>query len=253
MDAVTEPRQRPYAPPSNVIAVIQRARSRNLRDRIDGDFMRLAGVPDRAHNRVAVALRFLGLIDEGRRPTDILRALAAAREEEYRDLLGTAIRNAYQEDFERVDPAEDTHATIVDAFKPYEPRSQTDRMVMLFLGLCREAGIPVSEAPRERRMKSPTGTRASRPATRPSERPPGAAVTPRHGVTPPTPAPAGLLFGVTDDDIALLGDDQFEQVWRALGVVARTRAQAHHQRAREEEQSSDDDEGNEADEPVSKN
>jgi hypothetical protein len=244
MDAGPEPRQRPYAPPSNVIAVVQRARSRNLRDRIDSDFMRLAGVPDRAHNRVATALRFLGLIDEGRRPTDTLRALAAAREEEYRDLLSAAIRSAYQEDFDRVDPAEDTHAQIVDAFKPYEPRSQHDRMVMLFLGLCREAGIPVSEAPRERRMKRPAGTRAPRPAPRPSERPPGAAVTPSVGDAP------GLLFGVTDDDIALLGDDQFEQVWRALGVVARTRAQAHHQQAREEP-SSDDDEGDGKDEQVS--
>jgi hypothetical protein len=250
MSTDAEPRQRPYAPPSNVIAVVQRARSRNLRDRIDSDFMRLAGVPDRAHNRVAVALRFLGLIDEGRRPTDTLKALSAAREEEYRDLLSATIRNAYQEDFERgVDPAEDTHATIVDAFKPYEPRSQTDRMVMLFLGLCREAGIPVSEAPRERRMKSPAGPRPARPASRPS----GAPVTPRHGVAPLTPTPAGLLFGVTDDDIALLGDDQFEQVWRALGVVARTRAQAHHQRVREAERSSDDDEGNETDEQASEN
>src|SRR6266536_4395065 len=166
----TEPRQRPYAPPSNVIAVLKRARSRNLRDRIDGDFMRWAGIPDRSHNRVAVALRFLGLIDEGRRSTVTLRALAAAREDEYRDLLSARIRDAYREDFDRVDPAEDTHATIVDAFKPYEPRSQTDRMVMLFLGLCREAGIPVTEAPRERRMKSPTGTRPSRLASRPSER-----------------------------------------------------------------------------------
>ena len=243
----TEPRQRPYAPPSNVIAVLKRARSRNLRDRIDGDFMRLAGIPDRAHNRVAVALRFLGLIDEGRRPTDTLRALAAAREDEYRDLLSARIRDAYREDFDRVDPAEDTHATIVDAFKPYEPRSQTDRMVMLFLGLCREAGIPVTEAPRERRMKSPTGTRPSRLASRPSERTSGAPTPSRYGVATPTPPLADLLFGVTDDDIALLGDDQFEEVWRALGVVARARAQAHQQRMRED-QASDEGERDEEDE-----
>jgi hypothetical protein len=245
-----EPRQRPYAPPANVKAVLQRARSRNLPDRIDSDFMRLAGVPDRSHNRVAVALRFLGLIDEGRRPTDTLRALAAARDEEYRDLLSGTIRDAYKEDFERVDPGEDTHATIVDAFKPYEPRSQTDRMVMLFLGLCREAGIPVIEAPRERRMKAPTGTRPARPASRTAERPSGASTTPRHRDAPPAPPPTGLLFGVTDDDIALLGEEQFEQVWRALGVVARTRAQAHQQRVRDDG-ASDEGERDEGDEQAS--
>lgn len=246
----TEPRQRPYAAPSNVIAVLQRARSRNLPDRVDSDFMRLAGVPDRSHNRVGVALRFLGLTDEGRRPTDTLRSLAAARDEEYREVLSATIRDAYREDFERIDPAEDTHATVKDAFKPYEPRSQTDRMVMLFLGLCREAGIPVSEAPRERKMKSTSGARPIRSSPRSVERPSGAPVTPRHGVAPPAAAPAGLLFGVTDDDIALLGDDQFEQVWRALGVVARTRAQAQHQRVREEP-SSDDHERDEKEEQTS--
>ena len=235
MNGSTEARQRPYAPPANVIAVLKRARSRNLPERIDSDFLRLAEVPEPSHRRVTVALRFLGLIDEGGRPTDTLRALAATPEEEYRDLLSTAIRNAYKEDFDRgIDPAEDTHAKIVDAFKPYQPRSQTDRMVMLFLGLCREAGIPVMEAPRERKMKGTSGgPRPARSSSRSTERASAAPAGPRRDAMPPPPAPAGLLFGVTDDDIALLGDEQFEQVWAALGVVARTRAQAHHQRAKE--------------------
>jgi Family of unknown function (DUF5343) len=229
----TEARQRPYAPPANVIAVLKRARSRNLPERIDNDFLRLAEVPEPSHGRVTVALRFLGLIDEGRRPTDTLKALAAARDEEYVNLLSTAIRDAYKEDFDRIDPAEDSHTKIVDAFKPYQPRSQTDRMVMLFLGLCREAGIPVSEAPRERKMRGTSGPRSTRSSSRTAERASAAPATPRREVTPPPPAPTGLLFGVTDDDIALLGDEQFEQVWAALGVVARTRAQAHHQQAKE--------------------
>lgn len=229
----TEPQQRPYAAPANVIAVLKRARSRNLPERIDSDFLRLAEVPEASYRRVTVALRFLGLIDEGRRPTDTLKALAAARDEEYVNLLSATIRDAYKEDFERIDPTEDTHAKIVAAFQPYQPRSQTDRMVMLFLGLCREAGIPVSEAPRERKMKGTSGPRPTRSSARTAERASAAPAAPRREVTPPPPAPTGLLFGVTDDDIALLGDEQFEQVWRALGVVARTRAQAHHQRVKE--------------------
>jgi hypothetical protein len=231
--ADTEPQQRPYAAPANVIAVLKRARSRNLPERIDVDFLRLAEVPEASYRRVTVALRFLRLIDEGRRPTDTLKALAAARDEEYVNLLSAVIRDAYKEDFNRIDPAEDTNAKIVAAFQPYQPRSQTDRMVMLFLGLCREAGIPVSEAPRERKMKGTSGPRATRSPSRTAERAAPAPATPRRGVTPPPPDPAGLLFGVTDDDIALLGDEQFEQVWQALGVVARTRAQAQRQRAKE--------------------
>jgi hypothetical protein len=234
MHGDTEPQQRPYAAPANIIAVLKRVRSRNLPERIDSDFLRLAEVPEASYRRVTVALRFLGLIDEGQRPTDTLKALAAARDEEYGNLLSTAIRDAYKEDFDRIDPAEDTHAKIVAAFQPYQPRSQTDRMVMLFLGLCREAGIPVSEAPRERKMKGTVrDPRSTRSSARTPERKPAAPATPRREVTPPPSAPTGLLFGVTDDDIALLGDEQFDQVWQALGVVARTRAQAHHQRAKE--------------------
>jgi Family of unknown function (DUF5343) len=242
MNGTTEPRQRPYAPPANVIAVLKRARSRNLPERIDSDFLRLAEVPEPSQRRVTVALRFLGLIDEGGRPTDTLQALAAARDDEYANLLSAAIRDAYKEDFERIDPAEDTHAKIVAAFQPYQPRSQTDRMVMLFLGLCREAGIPVMEAPRERKMKGTSGPRATRSSSRTTERASAAPATPQRQIPSPPPAPSGLLFGVTDDDIALLGDEQFEQVWQALGVVARTRAQAQRQRQRAKEAPSPDSE-----------
>ena len=55
--------RRPYAPTSNVIAVIQRGRSRNLPDRVDDDFLNLAGVNTTGSigRRVSFALRFLGL------------------------------------------------------------------------------------------------------------------------------------------------------------------------------------------------
>jgi hypothetical protein len=33
-----------------------------------------------------------------------------------------------------------------------------------------------------------------------------------------------LLFGVTEDDIAVLSDDEFDEVWAALGKVARARS-----------------------------
>ncbi len=33
-------------------------------------------------------------------------------------------------------------------------------------------------------------------------------------------------FGVTEDDIGVLTDDQFATVWGALGMVARARAQS---------------------------
>ena len=231
--------RRPYAPPSNVIAVLKRARIRNLPERITNDFLNLAGVPSGMESRAAFALTFLGLMEDDGRPTAALRSIAAAGEAEYREQLAQVIRSAYSADFDRVDPSADDHATIMDAFARYQPRSQTNRMVMTFLGLCREAGIEVLDAPRVRevqvadrrsgsrvrsRKKAPTPadstspiteTRASQPTA--SARDPLSAS--HSGQSPP-------LFGVTESDIAALDDAEFAEVWAALGKVARARARS---------------------------
>lgn len=223
--------KRPYAAAANVFGALNRCRTRNLPDKIDNDFIRLAGVPEVVLNRVSGTLRFLGLIDEDGKPTEILRGLAAAPDEQYREILAGAVRSAYEADFARIDPAQDSQKQIIDAFRPYQPRSQTQRMVMLFLGLCREAGIEVKDAPRERPMGATVArnggsaraaaSKPDKPAS-PKRQPPPFNGAPAN-VQPP---PSGLLFGVTEDDIGALNDEQFVTVWGALGVVARARAQA---------------------------
>lgn len=107
-------------------------------------------------------------------------------------------------------------------------------MVMLFLALCREAGIPVKDAPRERsgRSSSSSGKTSSKKGSEASSAtrrrsPPDDG----RGHTPATSSTAGLLFGVTEDDIGVLNDEQFATVWTALGTVARARAQARRDSA----------------------
>jgi hypothetical protein len=220
-------RRRPYAAAANVVGVLARIRGRNLPDRIDNDFLRLAGVPEIVYGRVSEALRFLGLVGEDGRPTDLLRALHAAPEQEYRDALAGALREAYREDFARIDPGEDTTAQIIDQFAPYQPKSQTARMVMLFLGLCREAGIPVLEAPRERKQKAAIrGRTRERPAARPEREATVIAGFPRQPLQQARDEP-DHLFGMSLAEIEqLMAAGQFEKVWTALGVVAQARAQA---------------------------
>jgi Family of unknown function (DUF5343) len=225
--------KRPYAANANVQAVLKRCRTRNLPEQVDNDFIRLAGVPEVVLGRVAGTLRFLGLTDEDGQPTDILRSLAAAPEEQYREILAGAIRNAYEADFARIDPARDTQKQIIDAFRPYQPRSQTTRMVMLFLGLCREAGIQVKEAPRERAMGStvprsarsqPSPGSTGRPQKRKNQ--PGQADNSGNGDGAIHASAPNLLFTVTDEDVSVLTDAEFDAVWSALGKVARARAMA---------------------------
>ena len=212
---------RPYAAPANLKGVLERVRARNLPETINGDFLRVAGMPDSVFGRVTQALRFLGLIHEDGRPTDVLHSISGAPEAEYRKLLEGSIREAYREDFGKIDPSEDAQPRIIDAFMPYQPRSQTTRMVMLFLGLCREAGIPVLDAPRERSMKQADAR--AHPAARGGR--------PRKQADPKPPSDTGLLFGVTHQDIADLGDE-FDEVWAALGKVAKARAKAQVERGK---------------------
>jgi len=151
---------RPYAAPSNVIDVLKRLRSRNLPDRVDGEYLRAAGVPDGSNYRVVFALKFLGLV-ENDIPTSELRAIATSTDEEYRTILKRLIQTAYRDVFEVVDPAEDGADKIANVFKRYTPASQRDRMVVFFLGMCREAGIPTLDPPRQRTSGVAPGERRS--------------------------------------------------------------------------------------------
>lgn len=215
--------RRPYAPAANVVAVLDRVRRVNLPESIDIDFLRIALVPEGTQGRVLQALRFLRLIDVSGRPSDRLRAMARAAEEEFRDLFAGVVREAYAPDFARIDPALDTQSRIMSAFQRYEPRSQTYRMTMLFLGLCRAAGIAVLDAPRERQMQAkqvaPRSTSA-KPTTKVVGLPRGRSGIPASQVNP------NLLFGVTVEDIGALPPSEFAEVWGALGKIAQARARS---------------------------
>jgi hypothetical protein len=180
--------------------------------------------------RVSQALRFLGLVYEDGRPSDKFQALAGAPDDKYKELLDKIIREAYRAEFGMIDPGKDTQSKIMNAFQPYQPRSQTMRMVMLFLALCREAGIPVLDAPRQRQMKE-TPNRKTKTSGQDKANNRDRAKT--DDVKRPTSSSQpqdGYLFGVTEDDIAILDESgEFDEVWLALGKVAKARARAKKQ------------------------
>ena len=148
---------RPYPPPSNVISVLQRVRSRNLPDRIDTEYLRDAAIPQGTVHRTLFALRFLRLVEESGELTNALKAVATSTDEEYKTILSGLIREAYGEVFKVIDPAEDSQEQILNVFRRYTPASQRMRMVVFFLGVCREAGIPTRDVPRQRAMGASKG------------------------------------------------------------------------------------------------
>ena len=143
----------PYAPVDNVLTAIRRMRDRGLPERLGFGELESIGVPPGNAPRTLAALRFLGLVgDDGQRMPAFDR-LGRATTEEYPEVLAEIIRAAYAPIFTIVDPAQDGDIALHDAFRQYEPKAQRTRMVTLFLGLCREAGI-VAGGPPARRART---------------------------------------------------------------------------------------------------
>lgn len=159
---------RPYAPPSNVVAVIHRLRARNLPEQIDADYLRDAGIPEGTVGRTMFALRFLRLVDYDT-PTQALRSIARSTDEEYQATLAGLVRDAYRDVFDVLEPAQDPPERIENFFRRYTPASQRHRMVIFFLGMCREAGIPTLETTPQRTGAPPAPrTRAPQSSGRPA-------------------------------------------------------------------------------------
>lgn len=162
----------PYAPINHVLNVIRRFRERGLPNPLTLQELERVGVPPSNAPRTLAALRFVGLInDEGERTSEFER-IGRASTEEYPGVLDEIVKAAYAPVFTVVDPAENSDIEIQDAFRHYQPQTQRGRMVSLFLGLCREAGIvpggPLQRRTRRRRtiagtQPSATGTLTDRP------------------------------------------------------------------------------------------
>ena len=218
---------RPYAPPANMQAFLHRLRRMNMPPGITRDLLKTIGISENIIPRLFATLRFLELITDRDEPTDTLRGLAGSTEDEYHQLLEKTIRSAYADDFQRIDPSRDTQERVMNAFQRYTPRSQHSRQVMLFLGLCREAGIPTVDVPRRRGMRGKSQSLAST----------GKAVLPRpsknnigNGGRTTQAQRDGLyatsqFLGITLEDAAHLTEDDFWEVWNSVGTLFLRRAQ----------------------------
>jgi hypothetical protein len=198
--------------------------------RITRDIVKNAGISETIIPRVVATLRFLDLITDKDEPTDTLRGLARNNDDGYRQLLESTIRRAYSDDFESIDPSKDTQERIMNAFQRYTPRSQHGRQVMLFLGLCREARIPTYDVPRRRGMrgksqdKKPTRTALLQ---RPLQHTDGTGLQAAHrpGGQRAAHNTTTEFFVITLEDAAHMPEEDFRQVWIAVGTVFLRRAQ----------------------------
>ncbi len=150
----------PYAPKKAVLGVIRRYRDTGLPEPLTLTGLASVGIPSSTTSRTLQTLRFLGLVDEGGNLLEVAQRLKRASTAEYPEALAEIIRAAYLAVFAIVDPAKHDAIAIADAFRQYEPSKQRDKMIVLFLALCEEAGIVDARQPKQRTA----GTRTQRPA-----------------------------------------------------------------------------------------
>lgn len=220
---------RPYAPPANVLACLHRLRRMNMPSVITRDLLKSIGISENIVPRVFATLRFLDLVTDSSEPTDVLRGLAGSTEDEYRQLLERTVRRAYAEEFERIDPSVDTQERVMNAFQRYTPRSQHNRQVMLFLGLCREAWIPTLDVPRRRGMlgrPSPASSAGRSALPRASQ---AARISSGSPAMMLPQADAGMIeapiLGITLLDASHMPEEDFWEIWNSLGILFLRRAQ----------------------------
>jgi hypothetical protein len=131
----------PYAPTGSVLSVIRRYRDHGVpKGAIDNTEITRVGVSDGNASRTLAALKFLGLV-EGDKLSNKFALLNKATTEEYPNVLGDILRDAYSDIFAILNPSKATSVQITDAFRGKEPEKQRSRMIQLFIGLCQEAQI----------------------------------------------------------------------------------------------------------------
>jgi hypothetical protein len=218
-----------YAPPAAVIEVVTRYRDRGLTTPITTEVLERAGVQESLSRRTLQAIKQLGFVGEDGEPTDEFEALTRAPEADFKQRLGEMITAAYADVFKFADPATDSYDAIRDAFRPYNPKGQQERMITMFLGLCEYAGLDVGAAMASRRSDAGT-SRSSAPRATASPRRSTSATKgggKGHSGPPPSAQDAALLAWFNtrpdpSDGWAHADRDRFMMTLRALidGVYA---------------------------------
>lgn len=146
--------QAPYTPTGTMTEVLRRYRDRGLPNPLTTEVLERAGVPETLSQRTLQAMKLLGFVDTDGNSTAEFDAANRAPEADYKDRLGELITEAYRDVITFADPATDSFDRVRDAFRPFNPRGQQERMVTLFLGLLEYVGLDTSAAAASRRRPS---------------------------------------------------------------------------------------------------
>ncbi len=161
--------------------------------------------------RALRTLEGLGLIADGQPTDDLLRFRSAATDADAQSVLADVVRREYADIFTEIGEVESaSEDELLSAFANYEPASQRDRMVGLFLGLCQFSGLVSAPRRTGRRPRSASASAiGSRSGTEPQRqrRVPTETRTVRLSSGPTlTLQVSGGVLGLPPDDLEFVFD-----------------------------------------------
>jgi hypothetical protein len=207
-----------------VLAVIQFYRKRDVPASVTLTNLQQIGVTEALAPRTMTALKFLNLLHDDGTTSEQFRAIRYASDDDYQRVLTGILEAAYKEVLDHIDITKAGDRELNNAFIPFSPGGQRPRMITLFQALAKEAGWPLAVEPK---ASSPRPT-AAKPAqkARPEGRQRAGSGLVDHRSQTEQNTGSGLRLSVTDADLDVLSEDDFDTVWSALGLLQKARRQS---------------------------
>jgi len=112
--------------------------------RLDRSYFNSLGFSGTQYSQAIRAFLFLRLTDENRKPTEKLRRLVMGNDNERKDILKSAVEEAYQSFFANPGPRDATLGDLESYLRSQGAKGTIDKCVTFFLAAAKEAGIPLS-------------------------------------------------------------------------------------------------------------
>lgn len=137
-------RNAPYVAAKAISAFFERIRYVSTPDKVDVGLLLDYGISKGNVFALISAIKFLGLVDDEGVPTSAFTSLQVTGED-FTIALENIIRNAYEDLFSKLDASRDSREHIRNYFARNYSAAKASDSTNLFLALCRQAQIPLSE------------------------------------------------------------------------------------------------------------
>ncbi len=185
-------RSAPYVSAATLSNFFDHVRWVSTPKKVDQGLLLDYGLPKGNIGALLSALKFFGLVQDDGTPTPAFKMIQTGGDE-FRTNLEEIVRRAYADVFSRLDPSRDGREKLRNYFaRNYSP-AISNKATIVFLDLCKEAGIPIAE---EVSPVSGVGLKATVSVTK---RKP--IRQPKQQAPPSEAEPKPVISTLTDDDL----------------------------------------------------